>query len=70
MSNSPDSHANNMPIGDMAKGNMATNTSHNTEKNMEASMGSASKADLKKGHSQESMDPADGLYAFDYIPFL
>lgn len=69
MSNSPDSHANNMPIGDMAKGDMATSTAHNTEKSMKASMGSANKTDLKKGYSREPMDPAEGLYGFDYLPF-
>ena len=70
MSGSPDSHANNMPIGDLAKGDMPTSKSHNTEAAMDASMGSANKADLKKGYSSEPMTPTyGGLYGFDYNMF-
>lgn len=51
----PDSHANNMPIGDTAKGRMGVNTKHNTAPDMKASMGKASGADLKKGYTQGPM---------------
>lgn len=51
----PDSHANNMPIGDTAKGSMPVNPKHNTVPDMKASMGEASSADLRKGYTQDPM---------------